>query len=95
MKSIPNFPINDYSGKEIVVNLKEKLKESGFADKVESGEISLDDIEKALEDNITDATKPKPTEPTDPDHQLQVAQAELVVLVVLVLPVQAPNFPSH
>ncbi|WP_105902565.1 excinuclease ATPase subunit [Vibrio gangliei] len=65
VKNIPEFPIND-SGKEIVVNLKEKLKESGFADKVESGEISDEDIEQALEDNIADATKPEPSNPDTP-----------------------------
>lgn len=65
VKSNPDFPMNN-SGKEIVVNLKEKLAEPGFADKVESGEISAGDIEQALKDNTADATKPEPTDPETP-----------------------------
>lgn len=68
VKNIPQFPIND-SGKEVVVNLKEKLKDSDFVEKVQSGEISVTDIEKALEDNLTEANKPEPTDPDTPDPE--------------------------
>ena len=65
IKTYPNFPINN-SGQEIVVNLREKLKESGFIDKVTSGELSDDALNDIIEDNIADAIKPNPTDPDTP-----------------------------
>lgn len=61
----PNFPL-DNSGTEIVVNLKEKLKESGIVDKIQSGELTKDDLVDIIEDNKGVATKPEPTDPDQP-----------------------------
>lgn len=60
----PDFPVS--GDKEIVVNLKDKLKDSDFVNKVESGDVSLEEIEDALEENIADATKPEPSNPDTP-----------------------------
>ncbi|MFH0255884.1 hypothetical protein ACGRL8_02195 [Vibrio rumoiensis] len=65
VKNMPNFPLDD-SGKEKVVNLKEKLKNSDFVEKVQSDQISEDDVKQALEENTAAATKPEPTDPDTP-----------------------------
>ncbi|WP_417880483.1 hypothetical protein [Vibrio sp.] len=65
VSSMPNFPL-DNSGKEVVVNLKDKLQDTDFVNKVESGEVSADEIKDTLEENLDDATKPEPTDPDTP-----------------------------
>lgn len=65
VKNMPNFPLDD-SGKEKVVNLKEKLKNSDFVEKVQSDQTSEDYIKQALEVNTDAATKPEPTDPDTP-----------------------------